>query len=309
MSPSDFPWSFRGVHVQTKSCTLFVAGHDDSTNKKIPLSYAFRLEGQHWNTIKVPFVATGIACLMEPTPIVFIMGVGGWILRWEGDQITDGRIDESDDGPQNYGDLTEIRKIGDQVYVVGMCRTIYRCDGTNHWIRIDQGVRSAEDDISDAGFTSVDGFSSTDLYAVGWDGEIWHYNGSIWSQIDSPTNLILFRVVCGKDGVVYACGQNGILLCGRENNWKIIKQDETKDTFWSAIWFKKYLYLSTSNGIYKLDNGAIEKIIIQSISNLNFVAGMGFYRLDANDEVIWSSGRKMILSSQDGIRWSEPAYP
>jgi hypothetical protein len=306
-APTNFPWSFRSIYVENKRSVVFVAGHDDSTEKRMPVSYGFRWTGQ-WNSISVPFIATSICAVRVPRPDVLIMGVNGWFLGWGSSGETEETIDATDSGPQNYGDLTDIRTVGERAYVVGMCRTVYRCDGIDRWTRIDQGVRTPEDDDSDAGFTSIDGFNESDIYAVGWDGEIWHYDGKKWNQIESPTNLILFRVICGKDGKVYACGQNGVLVCGRGETWDIIEHEETRAKFWGATWFKGHLYLSASKGIYILKDGTLESVSIQSSQKLNFGKGTSFYRLDANDDVLWSAGRKMILYTEDGINWIEPAY-
>jgi len=73
-------------------------------------------------------------------------------------------------------------------------------------------------------------------------------------QIVSPTNLTLYRVVCGGDGKVYCCGEKGIIISGREQKWEVIDQDETDETFWGATWFKDHLYLSTANGLFILKN-------------------------------------------------------
>lgn len=303
----DFPYSFRSIYVENKNSVVLVAGHDESTEKRKPLSMGFRWNGQ-WESVSVPFIATSICAVEKPRPDVLIMGINGWVLRWGTNGISEETIDDSNNGPQNYGDLTEIRIIGDRAYVVGMCRTVYQCDGINNWTRIGQGVRTSEDDNTDAGFTSIDGFNESEIYAVGWDGEIWHYDGKKWDQIESPTNLILFRVVCGKDGKVYACGQEGVLLSGRGKAWKIIEQEETREKFRGATWFKEALYLSTTKGIYSLQGDYLKPVNIQSSQKLNFRKRTSFYRLDSNDEILWSAGRKMLLYTYDGVNWIEPSY-
>jgi len=61
----------------------------------------------------------------------------------------------------------KLEEIAERAFIVGMRRMVYRCDGVAMWTRIDQGVRCAEDDESDAGFNSIHGFNETDIYAVG----------------------------------------------------------------------------------------------------------------------------------------------
>jgi hypothetical protein len=217
-------------------------------------------------------------------------------------------IDESDDGPQNYGDLTEIRTIDGSAYTVGMSRTVYRREEGGTWTRLDFGVRTGDDDDSDAGFTSIDGFTDADLYAVGWDGEIWTYNGNDWEKQESGTNLILFRVVCGGDGQVYACGQKGILLRGTNRNWEVIDHGLTKLKFWGATWFRGKLYLATTKALFVLDQGILKPVEIKPAGNFEFAKNMSFYRLDSSNQVMWSTGRKMILITEDGENWYEPPY-
>ena len=115
------------------------------------------------------------------------MGTNGVVYRWAKGQIKPEIIDNSDEGPQNLGDLQEIRTIGSRAYVVGMSRTAYRCDGEDRWVRIEKGLRCPKGDDSDAGLTSIHGFRENDVYAVGWEGEIWHFDGKRWAELDSPT--------------------------------------------------------------------------------------------------------------------------
>jgi hypothetical protein len=68
---------------------------------------------------------------------------------------------------------------------------------------------------------------ATELYAVGWQGEIWHYDGEKWHQLPSPTKLVLVDVCCAGDGTVYACGREGLLLKGRDQTWEIVEPPGT----------------------------------------------------------------------------------
>ena len=48
-----------------------------------------------------------------------------------------------------------------------------------------------------------------DLVAVGWEGEIWRFDGTQWQQVESPTNRILTCVCTDDDGLSFAGGRNG----------------------------------------------------------------------------------------------------
>ena len=308
-APDSFAWSFRDVCAYTKEKAFFVAGYDKAAKSDLPGSGLFVWVG-HWQSEAIPLDGTSIAAATFPLISLLIMGVDGRVFRWASGPASEEVIDSSENGPQNYGDLREIRTIDERSYIVGMRRTVYRCDGVKNWIRIDQGVRCSEDDESDAGFNSIHGFNESDIYAVGWDGEIWHWNGRKWNQKESPTNLALFRVVCSQDNQVYCCGQNGTIIFGREDTWDIMEHDETDETFWGATWFKGNLYLSTSNGIFILKKANLEPVEIKPKNNIEIVIEPNncFYRLDANDEVLWSIGEKMVIFSEDGNYWNETPY-
>lgn len=77
------------------------------------------------------------------------------------------------------------------------------------------------------GFEGIDGFSAADIYAVGWQGEIWYRKSNRWRQIDSPVSANLNAVCCAEDGVVYAVGDGGVMLRGRNDEWSEVATGRT----------------------------------------------------------------------------------
>jgi len=306
-APAGFRWSIRDLAVVSPTGVYIVCGDDEKTAQRVPVSRGFSYDGK-WESTEVPFVANSICAIGQNGENALILGVGGRVLSWKDGGMVENFIDDSDEGPQYFGDLTEIRKIGGTAYAVGMSRTVYRLEASGAWTRMDAGVRTGDDDDSDAGFTSIDGFSHTDLYAVGWDGEIWHYNGKAWAQEESGTNLILFRVVCGGDDVAYACGQNGIILRGRAQSWEVVDHGATRLKLWGATWFRDQLYVASTKSLFVLNGNTLEPVDIASPRELDFSKNTSFYHLDSNEEVLWSAGRKMLLFTEDGKTWHEPTY-
>ena len=162
------------------------------------------------------------------------MGLYGRIHVAKADGFSEEYVDNSVEGPPDRGVLRDIRLIGDHVYVTGMKRQVYRRESPSIWSRQDRGVVIPTVDNIVAGFNSIDGFSENNIYAVGWSGEIWHYDGKIWQDVASPTNIKLERIICVDPDKVYICGQAGILIKGNHNRFKVIDHNSTRDDF--GVW-------------------------------------------------------------------------
>jgi hypothetical protein len=117
--------------------------------------------------------------------------------------------------------LRALATIDNVVYACGMGRVVLKRDGVGQWRSVGPPAPPADDD-SVIGFERLDGFSSRELYAVGWQGEIWSFNKTRWRRIDSPVSTKLNAVCCGEDKHVYAVGDNGVMLRGRNDVWTIL---------------------------------------------------------------------------------------
>lgn len=310
VAPKSFGWSFQDVCVYSRDRVFLVAADNEAAKKDLPISWICRWLGDHWDSQSVPIVGTGVAVAYFPQPNALIMGVDGTVIRWGQGPVSQEQVDASDSGPQNYGDLREIRTINKKAYVVGMSRTVYCCEAVGKWKRLDHGVRLEEED-ADGGFNSIHGFNDKDIYAVGWGGEIWKFDGKQWKQSASPTNVGLQRVVCAPNGIVYCCGQQGMALFGSANQWKVFNNDVTSDTFWGMTFFKGRLYLSTSDGLFVAEEDRIEKHTIKpqkGAKSIRTTPGDCFYRLDSSADVMWSIGEKMAIFTGDGEWWQETPY-
>lgn len=205
------------------------------------------------------------------------------------------------DGPQTprqRGPLVTARTIGRHVYAVGTTRQCYRRSGPDQWTCIDASAQHHGKDITDYSFQAIDGFDEEEIYTVGWEGEIWRWDGARWTLCDSPTNLALHTVVCAGDGNVYAAGQVGTLLRGCGDDWAPIEHDCTEEDFWDAAWFGDRLYLSTSRFVYALDRrGVLERVSFAP------EAPLSAYHLRVVDGLLWSIGPDDVLTF-DGVAWT-----
>jgi hypothetical protein len=176
-----------------------------------------------------------------------------------------------------------------------MMRQVYRRDGEHSWTAIDRGMRASRKSRV-CGFEAIDGFSKKEVYAAGYRGEIWRYDGKTWRQVDSPTEYLLSNLLCAGDETAYACGQNGLLLRGRRDRWEIVEHSSTKQDLWGLAWYQGKLYLSSTRQIFTLKKGKLETIRTGKDNPLTA------YHLSARDGLLWSIGAKDVMSF-NGKKW------
>jgi hypothetical protein len=309
-APKTFKLSFRDVFVDSPKAVFFLAGDDAGEKKDIRMTWVLRWAGA-WGNQRITIRATSLTIATKPEPAALLMGIDGVIARWGSGAITYEIVDQSDDGPQYYGDLREIRTIAGKAYVVGMGRTVYRCDAAQRWSRIDQGVRESNESDADVGFNSIDGVAESRLVAVGFGGEIWTFRSRRWSAEDSPTNVTLNKVVCASEKRIVACGQKGVVLLNDGRAWRVVEHSETEEDFWGAALFKGAIYLSTLNGLYRLRGRTLETVKMRSVDPKNPVKtgrNVSYFRLHTDGETLWSIGTKTAMFSSDGEQWAEAPY-
>lgn len=193
------------------------------------------------------------------------------------------------------GSWRNMTVIDGDIYACGMDRTAAVRTGPLEWRDI--SAPPAEDDTRVVGFESIDGFSSEDLYAVGWQGEIWQRKGTKWRQIDSPISTVLTAVCCASDGVVYAVGQGGTMLGGRDDRWSVIHTGLT-DNLQDVRDHDGKIYVVTDFDIYQLANGALEPVALADETDEPVTC---LHLLKAADGLI-SLGQKDVFTLRAG-KW------
>lgn len=153
------------------------------------------------------------------------------------------------------GPLRGLELIDEEMYVFGIYRQVYRRKKDGLWQNISGDIIDQSKSIT--GFEALSAYSTSEIYTVGRQGEIWFFNGLKWSQISSPTNLLLTSVCCCTDGYVYIGGQDGILLKGKDNLWEVIEQDVMFDWIWDIVEYNNELYFFLEDYMVKMRNSSL----------------------------------------------------
>ena len=213
------------------------------------------------------------------------------LLTLPGISITD--IDTTDNGPNEYARLTVVKNIQGNIYAAGLARQVYQYKNGN-WARIDKGIFvNREDRTESIGFFDLDG-TEEKIYAVGYKGEIWCYDGAVWKQEKRLTDVVLTQVKVLPNGVIYAAGMAGTILCKDKNGWHKIEQTTTKEDFWGMAYFLDKLYLSNYEGVFVLEGSQLKAVKTQKVTTAY---------LDASRDVMWSVGEKHVQFTKDGRSW------
>lgn len=136
------------------------------------------------------------------------------------------------------------------IYASGMGRVVLRRDGPGKWRSMGPDVPRPKD-LTVVGFEAIGGYSGKEIYATGWLGEIWRFNGSSWEQVDSPVSTTLNALTCTDDQDVFIVGDNGLMLRGRGDSWSVLETGR-KENLRDVATHEGQIYVSTDFRILKL---------------------------------------------------------
>ena len=242
-------------------------------------------QGNWADAVDAPWSSTAIAVARTPVEKVIVVGEDGDVFAYAAGTAVKEALEPR---PVLVRSATTIEG---EVYACGMKRQVYRRQGDGAWRDISATAPKPKQQV---GFEALDGYSHREIYAVGWQGEIWQYDGTRWLKRTSPTKLILTAVCCAPDGMVYVAGQQGVMIRGREDTWELVAwRDDVGDDLWDLCWYKNKLYVSTMTGLYTLEGNALVNVDVDVGS---------FYSLSTADDVLWSIGRDEVASF-DGTTW------
>jgi hypothetical protein len=271
-----------------RDLVYIAATMDDLVAREIPHSTFLSIDNGNWRNSGDSRWATAAVCVVtSPTERLVAVSEDGDVMTYVGGTITGEHIVPA---PRT---LTALTTIHGHAYACGMHREVF--------VRIDEGQWQAIGAPKPprrvpAGFEAIAGFNEQDIYCVGWRGEIWQRSNNQWIQRDSPVNVILTGVSCANDGYVYACGQNGTLIKGRDDQWAVIDHELPPDDLWDIHAFGDCVFASSFGGLLQIMNDVVEPV------DFGDDAPATCHRLTSAEGVLWSVGAEDVFSF-DGATW------
>lgn len=214
-------------------------------------------------------------------------------------------------GSKQYGYVSKIKSIDGVLYVCGyQCQVYKRSLGA--WEHIDQGIiqnltapedtnLSFADAIASLINDTIDlldiaGSNEKNIYTVGSNGFIAHYNGITWTTMKKATAADLHGLHIDEYGNAWAVGARGTVLYGNSiTGFTVISRKTLEADFNAITEFEGTPYIAASDGIYSIiENKAHKlKITAHDVSSIESIDG-----------VLWAlSALKLIRF--DGKTWTE----
>jgi hypothetical protein len=153
-----------------------------------------------------------------------------------------------------------LKCINGYTYSVGVFRKIYKRVNVGDWIPVNEGFPEVEA-ATEFGFNDMDAFSESDMYAVGGNGDVWHFNGTRWQQMGFPSNVQLATVTCAGDGNVYISGEGGSLWVGGKSTWKPVYTGSSSIMWNDILWFQDKLWLASDYQLRQLNGKGLTEVM------------------------------------------------
>lgn len=251
----EFPsTSFLAGCPGTQTALFFAKEIDHRSAQGLQNSTFVAVNAQGWTqySLDVGWACIAIATIKPADGARTVVAIGAHGHWWEVQPATADQNTGQIEGVRYH--LRSLRAIGSTVYAVGMDRTVQQRLGPGRWQPM--GPQRPDKSEGIVGFEDIDGFGEDEMYAVGWQGEIWRCLAGRWSRIDSPVSANLYAVCCASDGMVYAVGTAGTMLKGRGETWEIIDTGRDAELM-DVSEHNGQIYVATNFTILKLIDGKL----------------------------------------------------
>jgi hypothetical protein len=300
--PSSDEYTFTSGFVVNKDCVYVLTDTAEEAGDDTPSGLIQMFDGGEWVDVSTPFVGlVGIDVVNapnsnRPADLTLVSVEGDFLLTGSSRKRQVGKLDAGANGPSGRGWIRGVRRIGKQVYAVGMSRQAYVSGMEGQWKRIDADILGKLGET--LGLNDVDGFSEKEVYAAGLGGEIWRYDGKRWTAVRSPTNVQINAVRrCGDH--IYMVGGAGVVLRGRHEHFEIVDTETNRTNLYAVEMLADTLYVASLRTIYRLRGDALQEV--KTGLRGSFTTGS----LHSADGVLWSVGAKHLVTTKDGVTWKQ----
>src|SRR5579859_874193 len=255
-------------------------GLKDSADRPTAL---LTIDGEQWAALEVPGNVVSVARAPASTNQIVALAKDGRAFAVD---LALGIFREEIVTGTYYGELIRLHAVADRVWACGMRGQVYSRSSDGVWSAAGAGLfqdRPTRDPIQ---LTDIAGSLVNGLYCVGCFGVMARYEARAWHRTNTPTDRSLEQAISVASGEVYACGDRGILLRGRDNYWELI-DTALEEGFWGMAWFRTKLYLATLTGLSSYDREAGLMPVATGLTPKPTT-----YRLDADANSLWSFGSR-----------------
>lgn len=253
---------------------------------------AFRDGEGEWHPGGLFTRPTASVCLNAPGNKVLLTDPNGAVAEFRPGDGT--RFELRPKDPRYRGRVLRfIRNIGGTLIAGGAGHTVHMAEPGQPWTEVT--TPEMEQTPNPRGFEDAAGFGQGEIYCVGWGGAIWSRIDGTWSEIQSPTNLLLSCAGVSSEKV-YAGGKMGIVLEGRGTDWRVLEHDVTDQQLFDIATFQGTTYFSGFFGVMRLRDG---ELALEWATNPEIrTAGTLF----VGPSGLWSVGSS-TLALFDGSEW------
>lgn len=233
----------------------------------------------------------------SPNPNDYItIDTSGIILSWEND--CEGRINGEIPGTNRFSSISKVVKVEQSVYALGAWFRIYKRIGEGEWENNFNTLPIPYHMIENGGtyhFQDMAGFSEDDMYAVGDEGSVYHFDGKKWNEAAFPANIELTTVTCAGNGQVYISDRDCNIWVGRNSTWEKLVEQNMSLSFFDSAWFDDRMWFTNDYGIWVLENDKLVLAINAEYKPIPEEAAILCGRIDISPD-----NKKMLVCGQKG---------
>lgn len=228
--------------------------------------------------------------------LAYVLGENGTVIRFDWktprtrEALKASRKVFKNKAVEDLGPLRRLRVLGSDVVCVGSVGQAYVL-GKARFSTLPQLTVDGED----VTLENLAGHGRDDFMAVTSEGHLAHFDGKRWRRISLPLETGFNGVCTLKDGYAI-CGNEGAVLLGSGDDWRVIRPPDTEREYYGIATYQDHVYAAHLGGIDRVVGDKLKRMVIAKASSLRFTGLRG-----ARDGV-WSLADRTIGRIHDD-RW------